>query len=68
LRVTISEGVVGTLDGSEGEATPVNQWNEIAGFDEPRRLREDVAMVNAALAGQKRQQRENAGIRGAFEG
>src|SRR5262249_39490404 len=46
----------------------VNQRNELASFDELRRLRENVAMVSATLAGQKWQQRENAGIRGALEG
>src|SRR5262249_59480095 len=68
LRVTSLEGVVGALDTSEGEAPRVNQRNELASFDELRRLRENVAMVSATLAGQKWQQRENAGIRGALEG
>src|SRR5262245_52974620 len=68
LRVAISEGVVGALDGSEGEAPLVNQWNELASFDELGRLCENIAMVSATLAGKKRQQRENAGIRGALEG
>ena len=68
LRVAIAEGVVGALDGSEGEAPRINQWNELASFDESRRLCENVAMVSATLAGKKRQQRENARIRGALEG
>src|SRR5262245_37692694 len=53
LRVAISEGVVGALDGSEGEAPLVNQWNELASFDQSSRLCENVAMVSATLAGKK---------------
>jgi hypothetical protein len=58
---------VGALDGSEREATWVDQWNERARFDESRRLRENLAMVSATLPGKKRPQRENAGIGGALE-
>src|SRR5262245_9251501 len=68
LRVVISEGVVGALDGRKGEATRVNQWNELASFDESSGLCENAAVVSATLAGKKRQQRENTGIRGALEG
>src|SRR5262245_22759095 len=53
LRVAISEGVVGALDGSEGEAPLVYQWNEVASFAEMGRLRENVAMVSSTFAGKK---------------
>ena len=62
LGVVIIEGGVGTLDRRKGEAARVNQGNELAGFDQSTRLCENVSMVRAALAGKKRQQRENAGM------
>jgi hypothetical protein len=35
---------------------------DLAGFDEPRRFAQDVAVMRAAFGGQQRQQREDAGI------
>jgi hypothetical protein len=52
---------VRALDGSEGEATRINQWNELAGFDNASRLCQNIAVVRAAFADEKRQQRKDAG-------
>jgi hypothetical protein len=53
---------IGVAHCPKREATRVQRWRERAVLGELRRLRQNLAMVSASLAGEERQKSEYAGV------
>jgi hypothetical protein len=43
---------IGLIDGRQSKMPGIDTGNDLAGFDQPRRFAQDLAVMRAALAGQ----------------